>query len=122
MNSLTFSVVSSVAAGVGLVLLAGSLVTLRTASQQCESRRDYLASLPDSTYYYSIYDVKDCLLTSAGLTGVLLVMLTFTVLELLAAAYASVFWWKRSIDSPAFIQSRIRRTGGPEPTYAHHDG
>ena len=25
-------------------------------------------------------------------------------------------------DSPAFIQSRIRRTGGPEPTYAHHDG
>lgn len=68
MNSLTFSVVSSVAAGVGLVLLAGSLVTLRTASQQCESRRDYLASLPDSTYYYLIYDVKDCLLTSAGLT------------------------------------------------------
>ena len=72
---------------------------------------------------------QSCLLNKSGpnhpcvdLQGVLLVMLTFTVLELLAAAYASVFWWKRSIDSPAFIQSRIRRTGGPEPTYTHHDG
>ncbi|XP_061237627.1 membrane-spanning 4-domains subfamily A member 7-like isoform X1 [Bos javanicus] len=95
-NSLIFSAVSSVAAGVGLILLAGSLVALRTASQQCDSGRDYLSSLPYSTYYYSIYDVKDCLLTIVDLTGVLLVMLNFTVLELLAAAYASVFWWKRS--------------------------
>uniref|UniRef100_A0A4W2ECU5 Membrane spanning 4-domains A7 n=1 Tax=Bos indicus x Bos taurus TaxID=30522 RepID=A0A4W2ECU5_BOBOX len=95
-NSLIFSAVSSVAAGVGLILLAGSLVALRTASQQCDSGRDYLSLLPYSTYYYSIYDVKDCLLTIVDLTGVLLVMLNFTVLELLAAAYASVFWWKRS--------------------------
>ncbi|XP_027418007.1 membrane-spanning 4-domains subfamily A member 7-like isoform X3 [Bos indicus x Bos taurus] len=95
-NSLIFSAVSSVAAGVGLILLAGSLVALRTASQQCDSGRDYLSSMPYSTYYYSIYDVKDCLLTSVDLTGVLLVMLNFTVLELLAAAYASVFWWRRS--------------------------
>ncbi|XP_069409375.1 membrane-spanning 4-domains subfamily A member 7-like isoform X4 [Ovis canadensis] len=67
-NSLTFSAVSSVAAGAGFILLTGSLVTLRTASQQCDSGRDYLSSLPYSTYYYSIYDVKDCLLTSVGLT------------------------------------------------------
>ncbi|XP_061010413.1 membrane-spanning 4-domains subfamily A member 7-like [Dama dama] len=95
-NSLISSAVSSLAAGAGLILLANSLVALRTASQQCDSGRDYLASLPYSRYYYSIYEVKDCLLTSVGLTGVLVVMLTFTVLELLAAAYASVFWWKRS--------------------------
>ena len=35
---------SPVAAEVGLVLLANSLVALRTASQQCDSGRDYLAS------------------------------------------------------------------------------
>ncbi|KAB0351943.1 hypothetical protein FD754_016800 [Muntiacus muntjak] len=101
-NSLISSAVSSVAAGAGLVLLANSLVALRTASQQCDSGRDYLASLPYSRYYYSIYEVKDCLLNSVGLTacvglrGALVVMLTFSALELLAAACASVFWWKRS--------------------------
>ncbi|KAM9767622.1 LOW QUALITY PROTEIN: membrane-spanning 4-domains subfamily A member 7-like [Dama dama] len=121
-NSLISSAVSSLAAGAGLILLANSLVALRTASQQCDSGRDYLASLPYSRYYYSIYEVKDCLLTSVGLTGVLVVMLTFTVLELLAAAYASVFWWKVYSNSPAFVRSRVRRTGGLELTYAHYDG
>ncbi|CAI9153732.1 unnamed protein product [Rangifer tarandus platyrhynchus] len=95
-NSLISSAVSSVAAGVGLVLLANSPAAPRPASQQCDSGRDYRASLPYARYHYSIYEVKDCLLTSVGLTGVLVVMLTFTVLELSAAAYASVFWWKRS--------------------------
>ncbi|XP_069409376.1 membrane-spanning 4-domains subfamily A member 7-like isoform X5 [Ovis canadensis] len=121
-NSLTFSAVSSVAAGAGFILLTGSLVTLRTASQQCDSGRDYLSSLPYSTYYYSIYDVKDCLLTSVGLTGVLVVMLTFTVLELLAAAYASVFWWKRSTATARHSSSRVGRTGALESTHAHSDG
>ncbi|XP_040115405.1 membrane-spanning 4-domains subfamily A member 7-like isoform X1 [Oryx dammah] len=122
MNSLTFSAVSSVAAGVGFILLTSSLVTLRTASQQCDSGRDYLSSLPYSTYYYSIYDVKDCLLTSVGLTGVLVVMLTFTVLELLAAAHASVFWWKRSTATALHSSSRIGGTGGLESTRAHSEG
>uniref|UniRef100_A0A3Q2GVS3 Membrane spanning 4-domains A7 n=1 Tax=Equus caballus TaxID=9796 RepID=A0A3Q2GVS3_HORSE len=94
MSSLTSSAVSSVAAGAGLLLLADSLVALRTASQQCESGKEYLSSLPYSRYYYSSYEVKDCFLAGVSLIGVLVVMLTFTVLELLLAAYASVLWWK----------------------------
>uniref|UniRef100_A0A9L0IKI3 Membrane spanning 4-domains A7 n=1 Tax=Equus asinus TaxID=9793 RepID=A0A9L0IKI3_EQUAS len=94
MSSLTSSAVSSVAAGAGLLLLADSLVALRTASQQCESGKEYLSSLPYSRYYYSTYEVKECFLAGISLIGVLVVMLTFTVLELLLAAYASVLWWK----------------------------
>uniref|UniRef100_A0A8C3YW59 Membrane spanning 4-domains A7 n=1 Tax=Catagonus wagneri TaxID=51154 RepID=A0A8C3YW59_9CETA len=95
MSSLISNTVSSVAAGASLLLLTDSLVALGTASQLCDSENDYLSSLPYSEYYYSIYEVKDCLLTSAGLTGALVVMLIFTVLELLLSAYASILWWKQ---------------------------
>ncbi|XP_011829731.1 PREDICTED: membrane-spanning 4-domains subfamily A member 7 isoform X2 [Mandrillus leucophaeus] len=95
LSSLTSNAVSSVTAGAGLFLLADSVVALRTASQHCGSETDYLSSLPYSEYYYPIYEIKDCLLTSVSLTGVLVVMLIFTVLELLLAAYSSVFWWKQ---------------------------
>ncbi|XP_047631591.1 membrane-spanning 4-domains subfamily A member 7 isoform X2 [Phacochoerus africanus] len=93
MSSLTSNAVSSVAAGAGLLFLMDSLVALGTASQQCDSEKDYLSSLLYSEYYYST--VKDCLLTSASLTGALAVMLIFTVLELLLSAYASILWWKQ---------------------------
>ncbi|KAI4564652.1 hypothetical protein MJT46_010450 [Ovis ammon polii x Ovis aries] len=57
-----------------------------------------------------------------ALCGVLVVMLTFTVLELLAAAYASVFWWKRSTATARHSSSRVGRTGALESTHAHSDG
>ncbi|XP_055130775.1 membrane-spanning 4-domains subfamily A member 7 isoform X3 [Symphalangus syndactylus] len=95
LSSLTSNAVSSVTAGAGLFLLADSMVALRTASQHCGSEMDYLSSLPYSEYYYPIYEIKDCLLANVSLTGVLVVMLVFTVLELLLAAYSSVFWWKQ---------------------------
>uniref|UniRef100_A0A8C0K3L9 Membrane spanning 4-domains A7 n=1 Tax=Canis lupus dingo TaxID=286419 RepID=A0A8C0K3L9_CANLU len=96
MSSLTSNVVSSLAAGVGLFLLADGLVALGTVSQRCDSEREYLSSLPYSMYYYAIYEFKECLLASVSLTGLLVVMLIFTVLELLMAAYASTLWWKQS--------------------------
>uniref|UniRef100_A0A2K6T6X8 Membrane spanning 4-domains A7 n=1 Tax=Saimiri boliviensis boliviensis TaxID=39432 RepID=A0A2K6T6X8_SAIBB len=95
LSSLTSNAVSSVTAGAGLLLLADSVVALRTASQNCGSEKEYLSSLPYSEYYYPIYEIRDCLLTNVSLTGVLVVMLIFTVLELLLAAYSSVFWWKQ---------------------------
>uniref|UniRef100_A0A8P0TCR4 Membrane spanning 4-domains A7 n=2 Tax=Canis lupus familiaris TaxID=9615 RepID=A0A8P0TCR4_CANLF len=95
MSSLTSNVVSSLAAGVGLFLLADGLVALGTVSQRCDSEREYLSSLPYSMYYYAIYEFKECLLASVSLTGLLVVMLIFTVLELLMAAYASTLWWKQ---------------------------
>ncbi|XP_049501764.1 membrane-spanning 4-domains subfamily A member 7 isoform X1 [Panthera uncia] len=95
MSTLTASAASSLAAGAGLFLLADSLVALETASRPCDSEREYLSSLPYSGYYYSTYEFKDCLLASVSLTGVLVVMLIFTVLELLTATYASILWWKQ---------------------------
>lgn len=95
MSSLSSSAVSFVVAGAGLFLLTASVVALGTATQLCDSEKEHLSSLPYSEDYYSIHEVKDCLLTRVSLIGVLVVMLTFTVLELLIVAYASVFWWKQ---------------------------
>ncbi|XP_011818919.1 PREDICTED: membrane-spanning 4-domains subfamily A member 7 isoform X3 [Colobus angolensis palliatus] len=69
LSSLTSNAVSSVTAGAGLFLLADSMVALRTASQHCGSEMDYLSLLPYSEYYYPIYEIKDCLLTSVSLTS-----------------------------------------------------
>uniref|UniRef100_A0A673UFK2 Membrane spanning 4-domains A7 n=1 Tax=Suricata suricatta TaxID=37032 RepID=A0A673UFK2_SURSU len=93
--SLISSAISSLTAGAGLFLLAGGLVALGTASRRCDSERESLSSLPYSVYYYPIYEFKDCLLTSVSLTRVLVVMLIFTVLELLMATFASILWWKQ---------------------------
>ncbi|XP_045039045.2 membrane-spanning 4-domains subfamily A member 7 [Desmodus rotundus] len=93
-SSLTSNAVSSVVAVTGLILLADSLVALGSASQLCGSQREHLTSLPNSEYDYPTYKVEGCVLDSVSLTGVLVVMFFFTVLELLLAAYASVFWWK----------------------------
>ncbi|KAB1272676.1 Membrane-spanning 4-domains subfamily A member 7 [Camelus dromedarius] len=95
MSSLTSNAMSSLAAGAGLLLLANSLGALSIVSQLCDSKQDYPSSLPYSAYYYAIYEDKDCRLTGVSLTGGLMVMLIFTVLELLLATYASVFWWKQ---------------------------
>ncbi|XP_004478001.1 membrane-spanning 4-domains subfamily A member 7 [Dasypus novemcinctus] len=93
LSSLTSNAVSSVAAGAGLILLTYSLVALGPASGQCDLEKDNLSALPYSEYYYSIYEIKDCLLARVSLTGVLVVMLIFSALELFLAAYASVLWW-----------------------------
>uniref|UniRef100_A0A8C7C9D0 Membrane spanning 4-domains A7 n=1 Tax=Neovison vison TaxID=452646 RepID=A0A8C7C9D0_NEOVI len=98
-SSLTSSAVSSLTAGAGLFLLADGLAALETASRRCDSEREYLSTLPYSMYYYSIYEFKGCLLDSVSLTGVLVVMLVFTVLELSLAAYASILWWKEVYSS-----------------------
>ncbi|XP_074257649.1 membrane-spanning 4-domains subfamily A member 7 isoform X2 [Saimiri boliviensis] len=68
LSSLTSNAVSSVTAGAGLLLLADSVVALRTASQNCGSEKEYLSSLPYSEYYYPIYEIRDCLLTNVSLT------------------------------------------------------
>uniref|UniRef100_H0XQA2 Membrane spanning 4-domains A7 n=1 Tax=Otolemur garnettii TaxID=30611 RepID=H0XQA2_OTOGA len=95
LSSLISNAMSSVSAGAGLLLLTDGLVTLETASQRCVSGKEYLSSLPYSEYYYSLYEVRDCVSTHKSLTGALVVMLTFTVLQLLLAAYASIFWWRQ---------------------------
>uniref|UniRef100_G1QBU9 Membrane spanning 4-domains A7 n=1 Tax=Myotis lucifugus TaxID=59463 RepID=G1QBU9_MYOLU len=98
-GSLTSNAVSSVVAGAGLFLLVYSLVALRTASQLCDSENEHLSSLPYPGYPNPKYEVKDCVLDGVSLTGVLVVMLIFSVLEHLLAAYASVFWWKQVYSS-----------------------
>ncbi|XP_076972227.1 membrane-spanning 4-domains subfamily A member 7 [Tamandua tetradactyla] len=109
LSSLTSNAVSSVVAGTGFLLLAHGLVALGSASQQCRSEKDHLSALPYSEYYYSVYEIKDCLLAGVSLTGVLVVMLIFTVLELFIAVYASILWRTRSHSSSpgsAFFLSR----------------
>ncbi|KAM6158174.1 membrane-spanning 4-domains subfamily A member 7-like [Rhynchocyon petersi] len=105
MSSLISHAVSSVVSGAGLILLTYSLVVLETASQPCDPEEVYLASLPYANYYSMIYETKDCLLAGASLMGVLVVMLTFTVLEFLLAVYASLFWRNQVLpNNPVTMQ------------------
>lgn len=67
MSSLSSSAVSFVVAGAGLFLLTASVVALGTATQLCDSEKEHLSSLPYSEDYYSIHEVKDCLLTRVSL-------------------------------------------------------
>ncbi|XP_013361960.1 PREDICTED: membrane-spanning 4-domains subfamily A member 7 isoform X2 [Chinchilla lanigera] len=94
-SSLASNAVSCAAAGAGVLLLTCSLAASGNAAQTHSSERECLTSLPYSEYYYSIYELKDCLLADFSLTGTLVVMLIFVGLELLVAAYASVFWYKQ---------------------------
>ncbi|KAM8811930.1 membrane-spanning 4-domains subfamily A member 7-like [Rhynchonycteris naso] len=98
-SSLVSNALSSIVAGTGLFLLIDNLVTLWMASQLCDSGKGHLYSLPYSWYYYSVFEVNDCVQDKVSLTGVLVVMLVFTVLELLLVAYSSVFWWKQGYSN-----------------------
>ncbi|XP_037374183.1 membrane-spanning 4-domains subfamily A member 7 isoform X1 [Talpa occidentalis] len=101
LSSVASNMVSATAAGAGLCLLAHSLAALWTLSRQCDSEKDSPPSLPHAGYYPSVAEMKNCLLVGVGLTGVLAIMLIFTVLELFLATYASVFWWKQvSLSHP----------------------
>lgn len=60
-------------------------------------------TVSSSLHYESLHSLSCLLKKSRGTSrscvdfqGVLVVMLSFMVLELLAAACASAFWWKRS--------------------------
>ncbi|KAM6160071.1 membrane-spanning 4-domains subfamily A member 7 [Erethizon dorsatum] len=106
-SSLVSNAVSSAAAGAGIFLLTYHLVALGTAAQSRNSERECLSSLPYSQYYYSIYELEDCLLADLSLTGRVgsphpcpLAAraprdATFAALELLLAAYASDFWCRQ---------------------------
>ncbi|XP_012580533.1 PREDICTED: membrane-spanning 4-domains subfamily A member 7 isoform X2 [Condylura cristata] len=99
LSSLVSNALSALAAGVGLFFLGHSLGAVGALSRQCDSEKEHLPSLPYASYYHSIAEVKNCLLAGVSLTGMLVVMLAFTVLELLLATYASVFWWKQVYSS-----------------------
>ncbi|KAM5318789.1 membrane-spanning 4-domains subfamily A member 7-like isoform 2-T2 [Glossophaga mutica] len=98
-SSLTSNAVSSFVAVTGLILLADSLVALGSASQLCGAQREHRTSLSNLKYDYPTYEVEGCVLDGVSLTGVLVVLFFFTVLELLLATYASVFWWKEVYSS-----------------------
>ncbi|XP_020010346.1 membrane-spanning 4-domains subfamily A member 7 isoform X1 [Castor canadensis] len=95
MSSLTSSAVSSAVAGAGFFFLACTLVALGTTPRNCSSEKEDLSSLPYLEYYYSIYEDKDCLRAGVSITGILVVMLVFTVLEILLAVYSFIFWWEQ---------------------------
>ncbi|KAM4845254.1 membrane-spanning 4-domains subfamily A member 7 [Thomomys bottae] len=99
LSSLASNAVSSAIAGAGLFFLANSLVALGTASPPCNSGKEHQSLSPYSEYYSSIYEDKDCLLAGVNITCILLVMFVFSVLELLLAVYASVFWWNHIYSS-----------------------
>lgn len=101
LSSLILNALNVLVAAVGIFLFATTLKALKTASQQCNSGKNLLSSEPYASYNYSINKEKECLIIGSSLTSVMLVMLLFTILDLLLAAYSSLFWWKYNYSTDA---------------------
>ncbi|XP_042638992.1 membrane-spanning 4-domains subfamily A member 6A-like [Orycteropus afer afer] len=88
-SSLTASILSCLSAVVGLILLLINLLALGHASWQCELDMQVLP-----TSYYRYHDDMECSMATTILTGLLSIMLIFSVLELCLAVLSTMLWWK----------------------------
>lgn len=95
LSSLASNAASSVVAVIGLLLLTHNLIALGTASPRCSSEKRFLALFLYSESHYWMNEDKNCLLVYVSAMSGLVLMLIFTVMEFLLAAYSSVFWWKQ---------------------------
>ncbi|XP_021081404.1 membrane-spanning 4-domains subfamily A member 7 [Mesocricetus auratus] len=95
LSSLASNAASLAVATIGFLLLTHSLIDMRTASLHCNSEKEFLSLLPYSGSHHWMNEDKKCLLAYVSAVSGLVVMLIFTVLELLLAAYSSVVWWKQ---------------------------
>lgn len=92
-GSLIMNILSILFAFMGIVILSVSLAGLHPASEQCEQSK---ALRPTEQYFYHRpLDNDDCSSTKNVLTGVLSLMVIFSVLELGLAMLAATLWWKQ---------------------------
>lgn len=92
-GSLITNILSILFALMGIVILSVSLAGLHPASEQCEQSK--LLRPTEPYYYHRPLDNNDCSSTRNVLTGVLSLMLVFSVLELGLAVLAAMLWWKQ---------------------------
>ncbi|XP_051049927.1 membrane-spanning 4-domains subfamily A member 7 [Phodopus roborovskii] len=95
LSSLASNAASSAVATIGFLLLTHSLIDMGTASPHCNSEKKFLSLMLYSESHHWMNEDKNCLLAYVSIMSGLVVMLIFTVLEFLLAAYSSVFWWKQ---------------------------
>ncbi|CAO2584759.1 Membrane-spanning 4-domains subfamily A member 6B [Lemmus lemmus] len=77
----------------GIIVLSVSLAGLHPASKQCEQSKPLIPT--EKYYYHRPLDNNDCSSTKAVLTGILSLMLIFSVLELGLAMLSAMLWWKQ---------------------------
>ncbi|KAK7795706.1 hypothetical protein U0070_016095 [Myodes glareolus] len=86
-GSLITNILSILFAFMGIVIISVNLAGLHPALEKCEQLRP-----TDSYYYY--FSLNNCFSSKNVLTGVLSLMLVFSVLELGLAMLAAMLWWK----------------------------
>ncbi|XP_057634603.1 membrane-spanning 4-domains subfamily A member 6B-like [Chionomys nivalis] len=91
-GSLITNILSILFAFMGIVIISVSLAGLHPASEQCEQNK--LLRPTEHYFYHRPLDNNDCSSTKNVLTGVLSLMLIFSVLELGLAMLAGMLWWK----------------------------
>ncbi|KAM9220837.1 membrane-spanning 4-domains subfamily A member 6A-like [Dugong dugon] len=92
-TSLATNILSCVSAVVGFILLSIGLAALGHASQQCDLDKEVM---PTSKYNYHHRNPRACFMATINVTGVMSMMLIFTVLEFCLAVIATVLWWKQA--------------------------
>ncbi|XP_004715081.1 membrane-spanning 4-domains subfamily A member 6A [Echinops telfairi] len=92
-GSLITNILSCISAVVGFILLCINLDGLDQATLKCNLDKE---AVPTRHFYYGSDHGEECPMISASLTGLLILMLVFTVLEFSLGALATVLWWKQT--------------------------
>nr|XP_012612458.1 membrane-spanning 4-domains subfamily A member 6A-like [Microcebus murinus] len=94
-GSLAGSILSTLCALVGFILLSVTLAALTPASLECQLDND---NRPTQAYHYYFFfhSYMDCFIGESSLFGTLSLMLVCTVLEFCLAVLTSVLWWKQA--------------------------
>uniref|UniRef100_A0A8C9A7K4 Membrane-spanning 4-domains subfamily A member 6E n=1 Tax=Prolemur simus TaxID=1328070 RepID=A0A8C9A7K4_PROSS len=97
-GSLAGSILSTLSALVGFILLSVTLAAVTPASLECELDKNNRPTKAYSYFYYpDSYFMKDCIMAQTSLFGTLSLMLICTVLEFCLAVLTAVLWWKQAL-------------------------
>ncbi|XP_045414121.1 membrane-spanning 4-domains subfamily A member 6A-like [Lemur catta] len=96
-GSLAGSILSTLSALVGFILLSVTLAAVTPASLECELDKNNRPTKAYGYFYYpDSYYMKDCIMAQTSLFGTLSLMLICTVLEFCLAVLTAVLWWKQA--------------------------
>ncbi|XP_023415481.1 membrane-spanning 4-domains subfamily A member 6A-like isoform X1 [Loxodonta africana] len=99
-SSLATNFLSCLFAVVGFILLSMGLVALGHASRQCDLDKEVMPSLRYNRVYDPSTDMgMACFMATTIVTGLMSIMLIFTVLEFSLAVLGVVLWWKQACSN-----------------------
>ncbi|XP_006899968.1 PREDICTED: membrane-spanning 4-domains subfamily A member 6A [Elephantulus edwardii] len=94
-SSLVANFLSCLSGAVGFILLCINVFSLDRASQLCDLDKAVTPTMYYSFYYHR-YEDRECFMATTTVTGMIYILLIFTVAELCLAVLSSMRWWNQA--------------------------